>query len=100
MAEFTYNKAKHASIGYTLFELNCRYHPCISYKKNVDPCSKSKAAYELTKKLRNLMAVCRENLQYAQKLQKRAHNKGTKPKNYASGKKVWLNSKYIKIKRN
>ena len=46
------------------------------------------------------MAVCRENLQYAQKLQKRAHNKGTKPKNYASGKKVWLNSKYIKIKRN
>ena len=46
------------------------------------------------------MAACRENLQHAQELQKRAHNKKTKPKSYASSEKVWLNSKYIKIKCN
>ena len=37
---------------------------------------------------------------YTQELQKRAHNKGVKPQSYASGKKIWLNSKYIKTKRN
>ena len=46
------------------------------------------------------MTVCRENLHHAQKLQKRAHNKGVKPRSYASGDKVWLNSKYIKTKHN
>ena len=46
------------------------------------------------------MAACRKNLQHAQKLQKRAYDKGTKPKSYAFGKKIWLNSKYIKTKRN
>ena len=33
-------------------------------------------------------------------MQKRAHNKEIKPRSYALGKKVWLNSKYIKTKRN
>ena len=46
------------------------------------------------------MIVCRENLHHAQELQKRAHNKGVKPRSYAPGDKVWLNSKYIKTKRN
>ncbi len=46
------------------------------------------------------MAVCRENLQHAQELQKRYHDKHTKPRSYAPGDKVWLNSKYIKTKRN
>ena len=46
------------------------------------------------------MAACRENLQHAQELQKRAHDKGTKPRSYAPGEKVWLNNKYIKTKRN
>ena len=88
MAEFVYNIAKHASTGYMPFELNYRYHPGVSYKEDVDPRFRSKATDELTEKLRNLMAVCRENLQHAQKLQKRANNKGTKPRNYALGKKV------------
>ena len=100
MAEFAYNNTKHASMGYTTFELNCGYHPRVYYKEDVDPYSRSKAADELIKKLRNLMAACKENLQHAQKLQKRAHNKGTKPRSYASGEKIWLNSKYIKTKRN
>ena len=46
------------------------------------------------------MIVCRENLHHAQELQKRAHDKGVKPRSYASGNKVWLNSKYIKTKQN
>ena len=46
------------------------------------------------------MSVCRKNLQHAQKLQKRYHDKHAKPKSYAPGDKVWLNSKYIKTKRN
>ena len=46
------------------------------------------------------MSICRENLHHAQKLQKQAHDRDTKPKSYVSGNKVWLNSKYIKIKQN
>ena len=58
MAEFAYNNGKNASTGYTLFELNYRYHPYISYKKDLDPRSKSKIAEKLSFKLQNLMAVC------------------------------------------
>ena len=100
MAEFAYNNAKYASTGYTPFELNCGYYSHISYKEDVDPCSRSKAADELTEELRNLIVAYRENLQHAQELQKRAHDKRTKPRSYARSKKVWLNSKYIKTKCN
>ena len=58
MAEFAYNNAKNASTNHTLFELNCRYHPRVSYEEDLDPCSKSKIAEELSFELRNLMAVC------------------------------------------
>ena len=100
MAESAYNNVKHASTGYTFFEFNCKYHPRVSYKEDINLRSRSKAAIKLTKKLKNLMAAYRENLQHAQKLQKRAHNKGTKPRGYTCSKKVWLNSKYIKTKYN
>ena len=100
VAKFAYNNAKCASTGYPSFMLNYRYHSRISYKEDVDPRSKSKTADELTKKLRNLMTAYRKNLQYAQELQKRAYNKGAKPKSYDLGEKVWLNSKYIKTKYN
>ena len=46
------------------------------------------------------MTVCKKNLYHAQKLQKQAHNKGVKPRSYTPGDKDWLNSKYIKTKRN
>ena len=65
MAEFAYNNAKHASTKYMPFKLNCGYRPRVSYKEDVDPQSRSKAANELTEELRNLMAACRENLQNA-----------------------------------
>ena len=46
------------------------------------------------------MIVCQENLDHAQKLYKQTYNKNVKPRIYASGDKVWLNSKYIKTKQN
>ncbi len=100
IAEFAYNNAKNASTGHTPFELNCDYHPRASYKEDVDPYSQSKSADKLATELRELMAVCKENLQHAQELQKRYHDKHAKPRSYALGNKVWLNSKYIKTKRN
>ena len=42
MAEFAYNNAKNASAGHTPFELNCGYYHWVSYKEDIDPCSKSK----------------------------------------------------------
>ena len=100
MAEFAYNNAKNSSTGHTSFELNCGYHPRVSFEEDTDPRSQSKSADELLAELRDLMTVCRENLHHAQELQKQAHNKGVKPRSYAPGDKVWLNSKYIKTKRN
>ena len=100
MAEFAYNNAKNLSTGHTPFELNCGYHPRVSFEKDTDPRSRLKSADKLSAKLRDLMTVYRENLHHAQELQKRAHDKGVKPKSYAPSEKVWLNSKYIKTKRN
>ena len=98
MAEFAYNNAKNSSTGHTLFELNYGYHPRVSFKEDTDPRCWSKSADKLSAELRNLMNVCRENLYHAQELQKRAQNKGVKPKSYTPGDKVWLNNKYIKTK--
>ena len=100
MAEFAYNNAKNASTSHTPFELNCGYHPRMSYKEDVDSRSQSKSADKLLAELRELIIVCRENLYHAQKLQKQAHNKGVKPQSYSPSEKIWLNSKYIKTKRN
>ena len=44
------------------------------------------------------MIICQENLYHAQKLQKWAHNKNVKLRNYVFVDKIWLNSKYIKTK--
>ena len=100
MAKFVYNNARNASTGHMLFELNRGYHPRVLYKENVDRRSQSKSADELLAKLKELMIICRENLYYTQEHQKQTYDKGVKPQSYALGKKVWLNSKYIKTKRN
>ena len=100
MVEFAYNNVKNASIGHILFELNCGYHPRVSFKEDVDLRSRSRSANKLAEKLRELMEVCCQNLLFAEELQKRTHNKGVKNQSYAFGEKVWLNSKYIKTKRN
>ena len=70
MAEFAYNNVKNANTGQTLFKLNCGYHPRVSYKEDIDSRSKSKSANKLSMELRKLMTLYRENLYYAQKLQK------------------------------
>ena len=100
MAEFAYNNAKNASTGHTLFELNYGFHLQVSFEDDVDPRSKSRFATELAKELKKLVDICQQNLFHAQKLQKKANDKGMKPESYALGEKVWLNSKYIKTKQN
>ena len=65
MAEFAYNNAKNVSTRYTLFELNSWYHSRVIDEEDVDPHSRSKIADKLIKKLRNLIAAYRKNLQYA-----------------------------------
>ena len=58
IAEFAYNNAKNTSINHTLFELNSRYHPWVSYKEDLNPFSNIKTAEKLSSKLQNLMTVC------------------------------------------
>ena len=64
VAEFAYNNAKNASIGYTFFKLNCGYHPRVSYEEDLDPRSKSRTAEELSSELRELITVCQQNLHH------------------------------------
>ena len=68
IANLAYNNAKNACSGYTLFELNCSYHPQILYKDNIDLCSKFKSKNNLSAELRERMIVCQEDLYHAQKL--------------------------------
>ena len=91
---------KNASTSHISFALNYGYHFHVFYKKDFDPFSKSKSANELSIELRELITICRKNLHHAQKLQKQAYNKAVKLKSYVFGDKIWLNSKYIKTKRN
>ena len=74
MAEFAYNNAKNASTSHTRFKLNYKYHPCVSYKEDLDSRSKSRTTEELFFELQELMTVCQQNLHHAQELQKCAHN--------------------------
>ena len=99
IAKFAYNNIKNASTGYTPFELNCSYHPRVSFKEDVNPYSKFCFTDKLAEELRELMKVCCQNLLHAQEQQKKAHDKRIKSRSYAPGENVWLNSKYIKTKR-
>ena len=62
IAEFIYNNAKNASTGHTSFELNCGFHPQVSFQDNVNPRSRSCSANKLAKELRELMDICQQNL--------------------------------------
>ena len=100
MAEFVYNNTKNANTGHMSFELNCSYHPQDSFKDNINLCSRSCSANKLAKELKELIDICQQNLLHTQELQKRANDKGMKSQNYTLGENFWLNSKYIKTKRN
>ena len=69
MAEFAYNNMKNASTSYIFFEFNYSYHLQTSYKKDINPWSKSKSINKLATKLKKLI-IYRENLLHASKLQK------------------------------
>lgn len=68
IAEFIYNNVKNASFSYILFKLNCGYYPQMSYKKDINPQSKSKSIDELLVELKKLIIVCQKNLYHAQEL--------------------------------
>ena len=88
MTKLVFNNNKNPSINHTLFKFNCSYYFWILYKKNVNLCSKSKSADKLLAKLRELMIICKKNLYYTLKLQKRVYNKGVKPQNFIFGNKI------------
>ncbi len=88
MAEFMYNNAKNVSTSHILFELNCGYHPRVSFEKDVDPRSRSRSANKLPEELRKLMEVCYQNSFHTQELQKGAYNERVKSCHYALSKKV------------
>ena len=69
------------------------------YKENIDFYSRFCSINKQAKELRELREICYQNLFYILELYKRAHNKRIKSCNYTLTKKVWLNSKYIKIKK-
>lgn len=56
-AEFVYNNMKNASTGHISFELNCKFHPKISYEKDVNPRSKFKEVDKLVNKLWTWMSM-------------------------------------------
>ncbi len=100
MAKFVHNNAKNTSTNHILSEFNYGFHPQVLFKKNLDSQSRSRLANKPADKLRELIEICCQNLLYTQDLQKRAYDKGVKSCSYTLSKKVWLNSKYIKTKRN
>lgn len=73
MAKLAYNNTKNASIGNTLFELNCSYSN-ILYNEDVDPRSKSNLVDNLLAELTELMIICH-----------------FKPRNYALGNQIYPN---------
>ena len=42
IAKFFYNNRKNDNTGHIVFELNCGYHPCLFFKKNINSCFNQK----------------------------------------------------------
>ena len=70
------------------------------YKKNVNPYSKYKSVDKILIKLRKMIIICKENIYHILKPLKQANDKNIKLRSFFLSNKVWLNSKYIKIKQN
>ena len=100
MTEFTYKNVKNASISHTSLKLNCSYHPQVFFKDNIDFCSKYYFANQTGKRAKKINRYLPIKPIPRSKTPKKLYDKGVKPQNYASGEKIWLNSKYIKIKQN
>ena len=68
MIEFVYNNSKNADTVHILFELNCDYHPWISFEDKCNVCSRSSSANRLIMELKKLINICCQNLLHAQDL--------------------------------
>ncbi len=88
IAEFAYKNAKNASTNHTPFQVNYSYYPRVSFKEDVDSCSKSWFADMLIEELKALVEVSCRNFLHVQNLQKRGHDIKVKNRNYTLGKKV------------
>ncbi len=99
-AEFAYNNAKNSTTGMSPFEANLGYSPRMSWDEDIDPRSRSKAAVENAKHLFTLMGVCKDAILTAQQSQAEYADKHRKSRDYKVGDSVWLNTKYIRTKRN
>ncbi len=84
MAEFAYNNANNEIISPIFFKLNC------TFEEDINFCSRSNLTEKLAKARRQVILI------YHQKSQKQAYDKSVTSHNYASNKKVCLNSKFIK----
>lgn len=71
MTEFAFNNAKNITTEFTFFEQNFGFNHPISYKKDVNHCSKSKAVDKIVAQIRKLTTICQQNLHHAQEFQKR-----------------------------
>ena len=100
MAEFAHNNSQNVSMGHTLFELNCGYHPCVFFEDKCNAYSRSSFIKKTGYGIEEVNECLLPKLFVRQNLQKQVYNKGVKPQSYASSEKIWLNSKYIKTKRN
>ncbi len=67
MTKLASNNAKNISIGQITFEFNYHYLSYIFYEKDIDPCSKSKSANELSMKFQELMTLYKKNLHHTSK---------------------------------
>ena len=68
MAKFAYNNVKNAITSHIPFKLNYDFYPQVSFKDNLNLCSRSCYANELAKELRKQMDIYQQNLLHAQKL--------------------------------
>ena len=57
MVEFANKNVKNFNIGYIFFKLNYKYPPQVFYKTDKDTRSRSKAAKQLTKNIKNLIVI-------------------------------------------
>jgi hypothetical protein len=100
MIEFAYNNANHVSTNMSSFKINLNYNFRMTFEKNFDSRSRISTTLNHSKKLRQLIAVFKNELIDAQRNQTRFKNKRNTIKTYNKDDMIWLNVKNIKIKRN
>lgn len=96
MVEFAYYNIKNIRIKFFFLSFNYDYHFHNFFKKSLNFYFKSKLIKNLSTKLKDLINIYKETFF----LFKTANNKSVKLWDNILNKKIWLNSKYIKIKQN